>query len=220
VLDPGAERLYLVDERGNLLQHSTVLLMLLESAAREARAGVVALPLHATRLAEKVVSSSGVSVRRTKCAKNALLAEAARANAIFAGNTDGGYAYPSVLASTDALYALGKVLEIIARADAPLSRVAAKLPVAHVVHLERECPWESKGAVMRLMTAKVGQARVSLIDGIKVFLDHGDWVLMLPDAEEALFHVYAEAGNGDQASQLAESYGEMLGGAIAEVGKP
>ena len=34
--------------------------------------------------------------------------------------------YPSVLASMDALYALGKVLEIVAKADTPLSRVAAQ----------------------------------------------------------------------------------------------
>jgi mannose-1-phosphate guanylyltransferase/phosphomannomutase len=220
VFDPGAERLYLVDEKGNPLQHFTVLLMLLAGAAREAGGGVVTLPLHATRLAEKVVNSSGVSIRRTKCSTNALLAEAAKVGAIFAATTDGGYAYPSVLASTDALFALGRVLEMVAKAEAPISRIAAEQPVAHIAHLQMQCPWESRGAVMRLVHARLGEERVVLNDGIKVFLDIGDWALMLPDMEEALFHVYAEAGDQDQATRLAERYMEMLGAAIAEVGQP
>ncbi len=52
---------------------------------------------------------------------------------------------------------------------------------------------------MRRMTEKLHDGRVSLVDGIKVFLDHAEWALVLPDAEEPLFHVYAEAGDDARA---------------------
>ena len=73
--------------------------------------------------AEQVVASTGVSIRRTRYSKAALMAEATRPNTVFAATTDGGYIYPSVLPSLDALYALGKVLELISTSDAPLSQL-------------------------------------------------------------------------------------------------
>lgn len=216
ILDPGAEYLYVVDEKGEYIPCSTVLLLLLQQAAREAGSGVAAVPLHATALCEQVVASTGVSIRRTRCSKAALMAEATRPNTIFAASTDGGYIYPSVLTSMDGLFSLGKVLELISSSDAPLSQLTAQVPVAHVVHSTWECPWNLKGAVMRRMTEKLRQGRVSLVDGIKVFLDHSEWVLVLPDAEEPIFHIYAEAGRDERAEELAEEYRAILETTIQE----
>jgi mannose-1-phosphate guanylyltransferase/phosphomannomutase len=192
------------------------MLLLLQQAARDAAAGVAALPLHATRLGEQVVASTGVSIRRTRYSRAAVMAEATRANTIFAATTDGGYIYPAVLPSPDALYALGKVLELVSTSDAPLSQLIARVPVAHMVHLQVECPWELKGTVMRRMTEKLHDGRVSLVDGIKVFLERGEWALVLPDAEEPVFHVYAEAGDDPRAAELADKYRDILREVIAE----
>jgi len=219
ILDPGAEYLYVVDERGALVSDSALLLLLLQQAAREAGSGNAALPLHATRLGEHVVTSTGVTIRRTRYSKAALMTEATRPNTVFAASVDGGYIYPSVLPSMDGLYALGKVLELISTCDAPLSQLVGRVPVAHVAHLESECSWDLKGTVMRRMTEKLHDGRVSLVDGIKVFLDRSEWALVLPDAEEPRFHVYAEAGDDSRAMELAESYRDVLDTVIAE-GKP
>jgi mannose-1-phosphate guanylyltransferase/phosphomannomutase len=216
VLDPGAECLYLVDEKGRLVPDSSLMLLLLQHAARDAGTGVAALPLHATRLAEQVVASTGVSIRRTRYSKAAIMAEATRPNTVFAATTDGGYIYPTVLPSPDALYALGKVLELVSTSDAPLSQLLSKMPVAHMVHRETDCPWELKGTVMRRMTERLHDGRVSLVDGIKVFLDKGEWALVLPDAEEPVFHVYAEAADDQRATELAVKYEDILKEVVAE----
>ncbi len=216
ILDPGAEYLYVVDEKGNLISDTTLLLLLLQHAAREAGSGVAALPLHATRLGEHVVASTGVSIRRTKYSKAALMAEASRPNTVFSATTDGGYIYPSVLASMDGLFALGKVLELVSTNDQPLSSLVGRIPQAFLAHLTAECPWEQKGAVMRQMTERLRSGRVSLVDGIKVFLEHSEWVLVLPDAEEPLFHVYTEAASAARADELAEEYRDMVAAAAGE----
>ena len=207
ILDPGAEYLFVVDEKGRLVPDSALLLVLLQQVGRDAGGGgTIVLPLHATRHAEHVIAATGTNVRRTKCSKAALTAEATRPNTIFAASADGGYIYPAVLPSMDGLYALGKVLELISTSDAPLSSLVDRVPVAHLVHHVAECPWDLKGVVMRRMTERLREGRVSLVDGIKVFLDHSEWVLILPDAEEPLFHVYAEAGEDSRAHELAGSY--------------
>jgi mannose-1-phosphate guanylyltransferase/phosphomannomutase len=210
ILDPGAEYLYVLDEKGTLIPDSTLLLLLLQNAAREARGGFAALPLHATRHAEQVVASTGVTIRRTKYAKASVMAEAARPNTIFAASVDGGYIYPTVLPSMDGLFALGKVLELVSSSDSPLSQLTAQMPATHLSHLEADCPWDLKGVVMRRMTERLREGRVSLVDGIKVFLDRSEWALILPDAEEPLFHVYAEAADGGRAGELAAGYLDIL----------
>jgi mannose-1-phosphate guanylyltransferase/phosphomannomutase len=216
VLDPGAEYLYVVDETGTLVPDSVLLLLLLQRAAKEAGSGFAALPLHVTRLAEHVVGSSGVTIRRTRYSKAAVMAEATRPNTVFAATGDGGYIFPSVLPSLDALFTLGKVLEVVSTSDAPLSQILARLPRAHVAHVQADCPWDQKGTVMRRLTETLREGRVSLVDGIKVFLDHGEWVLVLPDAEDPSFHVYAEAADDDKAAALAARYRATLEGVIAE----
>jgi mannose-1-phosphate guanylyltransferase / phosphomannomutase len=44
-----------------------------------------------------------------------------------------------------------------------------------------------------------------LIDGVKVLHDDG-WVLALPDPEEPVTHVWAEAGTDAEARRLAQEY--------------
>jgi mannose-1-phosphate guanylyltransferase/phosphomannomutase len=92
------------------------------------------------------------------------------------------------------------------------------MPVAHVTHLESQCPWNLKGAVMRRMTEKLREGRVSLVDGIKIFLDGSEWALVLPDAEEPLFHVYAEAGDDARSLELAGGYRSILETVVEEAG--
>lgn len=108
------------------------------------------------------------------------------------------------------------MLELISTSDAPISQLIAKMPVSHVTHLQVDCPWELKGTVMRRMTEKLHDGRVSLVDGIKVFLEKGEWALVLPDAEEAVFHVYAEASGDVRAAELADKYRVILEEVVAE----
>jgi mannose-1-phosphate guanylyltransferase / phosphomannomutase len=207
VLDPSAEYVFIVDECGALLPDSTLLLLLLQAAASTGTKGAsAALPLHTTRHAEHMVASAGLTIRRTKYSKAALMAEATRPNTIFAATGDGGYVYPPVLPCLDALFALGRVLELISSTDAPLSHLAAQVPLTHLAHLQADCPSDLKGVVMRRTTERLHEGRISLVDGIKVFLDTNEWALVLPDAEEPRFHVYAEAADDTRAAELAQEY--------------
>ena len=44
-----------------------------------------------------------------------------------------------------------------------------------------------------------------LVDGVKIIEPDG-WALVLPDPEEALTHVWAEAGSDVEARRLAQEY--------------
>ena len=58
-------------------------------------------------------------------------------------------------------------------------------------------------------------AELGLLDGIQLRRD-GGWVQLLPDADEPVFHVYAEGPDHEESERLAESFLEVVRGVIRE----
>ena len=213
ILDPGAERLYLVDETGREVPLEKVLLLFVRLMSVQAKKGQkIALPLTVTGLAEEVAAPWDVEVLRTKVSLPALMEAATDPDVIFAGVIGGGYIFPGFLPAFDALMSLGKLLELLAPGSQTLSQQIAQIPDSTLVHKTVSCPWALKGTVMRTVTEDLQHAEVeeiSLLDGIKVFDDDG-WAQILPDADEALFHIYAEARDGVGSDKLAERFASQV----------
>ncbi|NLG67779.1 MAG: NTP transferase domain-containing protein [Actinobacteria bacterium] len=216
MFDAGAERLTVLDEQGRVVRPDVLLALLAVQACRELGPGVVALPLNVTDQVADLVMESGSRVVRTKVAPAALMEEAARPDIIFAGDAAGGVIFPRFSPSMDAVYAFGKVLELVSSGVERLSELVAEIPPSHVVHVPVECPWNLKGTVMRLTVEHYRNEDVSLVDGVKVTFGPRTWVQILPDADDPLFHVYAEAQSEEGAATLAQTHAQRLEALIAE----
>jgi len=209
VIDPGAERLYLVDEQGREIPLEKSLLLFVDLVAGSAASGhKIALPLTVTRLAEQIAEPHGVQIERTKVSLPALMEASTADDVVFAGAIGGGYIFPEFLPAFDAVMSLGKLLELLAPRGAPLSELVDQIPSSTLVHKTVSCPWSLKGTVMRTVTEELQRTdgrRLSLLDGIKVFYK-GGWAQILPDADEALFHVYAEGADSDASERMADGF--------------
>jgi mannose-1-phosphate guanylyltransferase/phosphomannomutase len=65
---------------------------------------------------------------------------------------------------------------------------------------------------MRLLNQQYKDRRGELIDGVKILLSEGEWVLVLPDPDYPRFHVYAEARTDKEAKDLVERYQRIVEG--------
>jgi mannose-1-phosphate guanylyltransferase/phosphomannomutase len=83
------------------------------------------------------------------------------------------------------------------------------LPRVHVAHETVVTPWEQKGTVMRSLVELTKDRELELVDGVKVLHDDG-WALALPDPEEPVTHVWAEAGTDVDARRLAQEYARRI----------
>ena len=153
---------------------------------------------------------SGLGVVRTKMSGASFMAEAARPNMVFAGALEGRYIYPGFMPSPDAVLSFGKVLELLAGEKRPLSDLATAMPPVHVEHATVPCSWQVKGAVMRRMVDHLKHERLSLVDGIKISVGKEDWVQIVPDADDPVFHVFAEASSAGTARELLETFRRRL----------
>lgn len=204
-IDPGGEHLVLVDDEGHVLSHIEAVLALVELVSDHLLGDRIALPVATTMHADALAARHGVKVQHTKLSTPALMDAASEPGVGFAASLDGGYILPGFLPAFDGAATLVKVLELLARHQVRLSETLRSLPRPHVVHETVVTPWEQKGAVMRTLVETTKDRELELVDGVKVLHEDG-WALALPDPDEPVTHVWAEAGSDEAARGLAQEY--------------
>lgn len=209
VLAPGGETLTLIDDSGHVLSDTETLLALLVLNRDHLEGKAVALPVSTSFRADEILAEAGVEVRPTKISNPALLDAAAEPGVGFAANLQGGYVLPGFLPAFDAAATALKVLELLAKSERRLSEVVAGLPRVCLAHETVVTPWEQKGTVMRSLVERTGDREVVLVDGVKVLHDEG-WALALPDPDDPVTHVWAEADSDVAARRLAEEYARRI----------
>ncbi len=209
VFDRAAERLYLVDEGGREIPVEQALLLFLRLIGSNGKRGKLAFPITVTSQVDHLLEGSGLEIVRTPASLADLTKAAAEDGVIFAGAVGGGYVFPEFLPAYDAVASLCNLLELLAPVRRPLSELVADLPAPTLVHRQLPCPWALKGTVMRVLTERLRDRRLDLLDGIKVFDERG-WAQVLPDPDEPLIHIYAEGTTPERSKDLEDEFRHMV----------
>jgi mannose-1-phosphate guanylyltransferase/phosphomannomutase len=125
------------------------------------------------------------------------------------GDCYGGFIFPEFQPAFDAMYAIGKILEMMAKDKIHLNRLSREIPSFEVLHKKLPCAWDKKGQTMRHAIEEAKGKKSELIDGVKIFVKNG-WVLLLPDPDEAFFHVWAESEDERTAKDLLREYTDKV----------
>ncbi len=211
LIEPDGEQLTIVDDTGRVLSDEQCLLTLVELVTAAHPGGAIAVPVDAPQAVAQLAHAASSELVLTKLQPADLMEVAAQPGVVFGGNILGGFIFPSFLPAFDAVASLVHLLSLLARRGTSLSGVVDSLPSACVVRRTVATPVEHKGLVMRLLLERVEGERV-LIDGIK-FVDAEGWTLVVPDPEDALTIVSAEAA----APGLAEERTNKMAALISEI---
>ncbi len=209
ILDPHGEKLYLVDDRGQIIDEDLYLLLMVSIIFQANPGSRVAVPITAPQAVEILAKRYGGQVIRTKTKPSAIMEVVADEEF-----SSGQGRYPQAALQFDALQALLKILEFLAEHNLSLSRLLLSIPRVYVNMEMMECPWEAKGKVMRQLIEEHLSERVELLDGIKIYKDQG-WALVLPDADEPYYRIYSEGFSQEMAEELTSFYAGRIKSIIA-----
>jgi mannose-1-phosphate guanylyltransferase/phosphomannomutase len=204
--DQVGERIQLVDDKGAMISDDRALLVVLDLIAAERRAGRVALPVTTTRVAERVCRFHGVDVTWTPTSLHGLTGAAAADDVIFAADGRGGFVVPEFSRNLDGIAAFVRLLGLVARTRMSLSQIDARIPKAHLLKRSMPTPWAAKGSIMRTVVEAAAGRVMDTTDGVRVVEPDGGWVLVLPDPEEAVTHLWAEGPDADTAQALLDEW--------------
>lgn len=209
MLNPAAERLFLVDERGRILSGNEALATVVMLVLKTEIKGKVAISVDASRAIDVIASQHGVEVIRTKTNPRSQMEMAMQSDIAFVGSRRGNYIFPEFYPVFDAMLALVKILEMMYRLDVKLGDLVDKTPKFYMARERVPCPWELKGAIMRNLIEETKGEDVELIDGVKV--NYGDsWIVIIPDPDRPTFHITAESEDKGKAEELARSFADKI----------
>ena len=136
--------------------------------------------------------------------------EVARSEKVtLAASQSGGFIFPAFLPAFDGAATLVNLLAMLTTARRRLSDMVAALPPIRIAHQAVHTPWDQKGMLMRTLVERSQGKDLVLVDGVKILEDDG-WALVLPDPEEPLTHVWAEAPSASGAEARVQEYTTRL----------
>lgn len=204
-LDPDAEQITLVDDAGKIYEPAELLPLVVSLLLKSADRGIIAVPVSAPSVIEQMALEKRCQVVRTKSSERAMIEAASSPETIMAGSMDGHISFPGFQPAFDGMFAVARIMELVAAADVTLSKVAAGMPRRAFLQLKIPCVWEKKGGIMRKMSEDSLDKEATFIDGIKVSFGD-DWLLLLPDQYRSFIHLYAEAREAKSARKLIDEY--------------
>jgi mannose-1-phosphate guanylyltransferase/phosphomannomutase len=212
-LDTGGERIYFVDEGGQQVHGMTALAAMAELALKQhGGGGIVAVPVWAPSIFEDIAAKHGAEIVRTRFNSYALMTAALRSGVVIAGDNQGSFIFPQFQPAADGLFAIAKVMELMATQHRSFTEALRSLPGYAWASTRVPCRWEDKGRVMRILNEQYRSSSTRQVDGVKIELGNGDWALVLPDADRPLIHVIAEANTDAEAHQLVDKYAGLVQG--------
>jgi mannose-1-phosphate guanylyltransferase/phosphomannomutase len=213
MLNPGAERIWLIDERGKLLSDNRLLSIVtkLFLTVNAKKVKKIAVPISASLEVDLIASEYGVEVVRTKNSHYGMMEAVLKDPEIkFVGGTKGGYIFPEFLFASDGMFAISKILELMALTELKIGEIEEKLPKLCLKRLSIPCPRDLKGKVMRYATLESEKFKRQLIDGVKIFFDDLTWILILPDRQKSEVHLFVESNDEKMVDKLIAEYSEKV----------
>ncbi len=204
--DVGGEKIFLVDEQGNVLSDVEAAALMVELALFANPGRLVAALITLPNAFDTIVNWHGGRLARIGNNMQRLMLSAQEDGMLMAIDGTGNYIFPDFQPTVDGMMATARLLEYMAIRQMPLSEVIDYLPPIHLARESVHCSWDDKGRIMRLLNDLYKQHRVETIDGLKIHLAETEWVHLSPNPEKPQFEILAEAATDERAAVLAGEY--------------
>ncbi len=219
-LDVAGEKLFLVDEKGQILDDTTAAAAMMELAMQNHPNSTVIGPVTLPNVFDTIAGwRDGRFVRISNNLQSMM--EAADNRELLLGiDGSGNFVFPAFQPVVDGMMAAAKILEYLAtyranisRTRTPLSEIVGYLPEFHLAAVRANCATDAKGSVMRLLNEQYGmRTGESNVEGIRIALQNTEWVHIAPDPDSPHFTIIAEALTSTRAGELVEEYRAYIEG--------
>ncbi len=201
-LEDFTERMMLVDNKGRVITEDMFTILVSIILFKTFQGGTVVIPLSASHVIEKLAEGSNCRIIRSKSTSHELMKR-------IIDNAVQKELDTQFVLNFDALAGLVKILEFMAEKDLRLSDLSDMIPEFHMNRINVQCPWKSKGRVIRQIIQQHSNDKIETLEGVKIHKPNG-WVLLLPDAQEPVFRIISEGYSEEFAEELSSIYAEKV----------
>jgi len=216
LIDRGAEKISIVDDDGKQIDNRRLLTivtkLVLETNKRRDRSlqfNKIALTVVSPRECEDLAESYGVKIIEIKNSHSAMMEATLDKEIGFVGSIYGGFIFPEFLFAADAMFSIGRILEMISQIGVKIKKLDETLQKLHYEELDFECPWSKKGMLMRKVLEHTEEENRLLVEGVKIRKKEYS-LLFIPDKEKSIFKVNIESDKFEIVEKLKQEYIKLI----------
>jgi len=209
--DPDADRLAIIDERGQYIGEEYTLAICADHVLRK-RKGAVVTNCSTSRMTEDVARKHGVPFYRSAVGEANVVDMMLKHDSVLGGEGNGGVIDPRVVLVRDSFVGMALVLDAMAARAMQVSELVAELPRLEIVKTKVTLPREKIAGALASLEKHFKDAKADRLDGVR--LDWPDkWLLVRASNTEPIVRAIAEAPTAREAQRLCDEAAAAMGSA-------
>ncbi len=202
---PDFKTIDIVCENGFILDRHMALLLFLELLNRDGCEKKVLLPVWAPDFVDhrfhnliiersKITNLKGSQLRRYD----------------FIGTTAGNYAFSEFTCHFDSLFASMKLIQMLSRNRKHISEMAMSIEPFYYLETKIVCENRLKGKMMRKFFEDSLDKKHCNNDGIKIWINEKEWIVMIPDQNSDTLRLYIQASTLKAGEKILKEYTQKI----------
>ncbi|MBU0672639.1 MAG: phosphoglucomutase/phosphomannomutase family protein, partial [Candidatus Margulisbacteria bacterium] len=220
--DGDADRFGVVDEKGSFLNANQVFSLVFDYLISvKGYKGSVVRSVGTTHMIDRIAARKKITVHETPVGFKHIAKLMLEDDVIIGGEESGGLSIKGHIPEKDGILANLLIVEMIANAGKPLSAIwqdlVKKVGDVYNERVNLKLTSEGKEQFMAKLREKTPQELagvkvkvVNKIDGVKLVLTDGSWVLARPSGTEPLVRIYAESDRADKLAVILEAVRNLV----------
>jgi len=223
-MDADGDRIGAVDSKGRFVTaHQIIAMLLLHLHKNRGWSGIVVKTITTSTLIEKIADDLGLPWEETPVGFKRICEIMRNKDVLIGGEESGGISFKHYFPERDGALSGLLLLEMMAAEGKKLEEIMAEIDARYgsFRHKRRDIsyPDEEKkkklfDRLRRSLPTRLGGSKVvnaKTYDGVKIILEHDDWLMLRASGTEPIVRIYAEAKSFAQVDRLL-----AIGKAIAE----
>ena len=211
--DGDADRMIAIDEKGRMADFDKLLAIV----SREI-GGKVVTTVDASLCTDKCMDEVGGVVIRTKVGDVHVAESIEENNANFGGEPAGTWLHPNFCMCPDGILSALRVIELVQKYG-PLSKQLDEIPSYPTIRDKVRCEDHQKEQIMEKVEEKLhivldDVVDVNRIDGVRISMVDGSWVLIRPSGTESFIRITLEATSNDKAHMIRDQCADFIEGLL------
>ena len=209
-IDPDADRLAIVNEKGIPLGEEYTLVVAAEGYLNEKdKPEKFVVNLSTSIAIEKLAESKGSSVERSSVGEINVVNKMNEIGSNFGGEGNGGVILRDCHLGRDSLVGATMILNRMSQTDQTLSQIHSALPQYKIVKDKISLKGIKPDKIIKIVSEKFKDAEKNTLDGVK-FIWKDRWVHFRKSNTEPIMRIYAEAPDQKQAEDLVNKVKEII----------
>ncbi len=178
--DGDADRIGVVDEKGNLLWGDQLLILFARDVLKSHPGAAIVGEVKCSQTLFDDIKLNGGNPQMAPAGHSLIKKKMRETNALLAGEMSGHICFKDrYYGFDDSLYAAARILEIVANSDQPVSEMLANVPKTYSTpEIRVDCPDDQKFEIVKQVTEHFRKLNeVVDIDGVRIIFDEG-WGLI------------------------------------------